>query len=193
MFSRRSMILAGAAGLTTALTPLRPIRAAEAPVIGEDGLYHQSWFLDSFLELEADLEEATDAGRPLAIFWELKGCPYCMETHLVNLARPDINAFIRENFVVLQLNFIGSRIVTDFDGEELSEKQLARKYGVRFTPTVQYFAGPSGDLGQKAPRDREVQRMAGYMKPDHFLGMFKFVRSGAYQTMTFRKYLKSGS
>jgi len=30
--------------------------------------------------------------------------------------------------------------VTDFDGEVLSEKALAKKYGVRFTPTFQFSA-----------------------------------------------------
>ena len=40
---------------------------------------------------------------------------------------------------MLQLNIIGSRKVTDFDGSELSEKALAAKYSVRFTPTFQFF------------------------------------------------------
>ena len=71
--------------------------------------------------------------------WELRGCPYCRETHLVNFARPDIEDYIKSNFEVLQLNIIGSRKVTDFDGTEISEKALAAKYGVRFTPTFQFF------------------------------------------------------
>ena len=49
--------------------------------------------------------------------------------------------YVKTNFEVLQLNIIGSRKVTDFDGAELSEKELAAKYGVRFTPTFQFFAG----------------------------------------------------
>ena len=85
-------------------------------VLGDDGMYHQTWFLNSFLDLSDDLTEAAGEGKRLAIMWEQKGCPYCKETHLVNLARPEINKFVRENFAVLQLNIWGSREVTDFDG-----------------------------------------------------------------------------
>lgn len=119
-----------------------PAGAWAAPILTDDGLYKEPWFLESFLELADDLEAAHKEGKRLAIMWELKGCPYCKETHFVNLARPDISDYIKANFEVLQLNIIGSRKVTDFDGSELSEKELAAKYGVRFTPTFQFF--PSG-------------------------------------------------
>ena len=105
----------------------------------DDGLYKQSWFLESFLDLADDLAGARKEGKRFAIMWELRGCPYCKETHLVNFAQPRISDYVRANFEVLQLNIIGSRKVTDFDGQELSEKQMAAKYGVRFTPTFQFF------------------------------------------------------
>jgi len=53
---------------------------------------------------------------------------------------------VKANFEVLQLNIIGSRKVTDFDGTELSEKDLAAKYGVHFTPTFQFFGERAGAL-----------------------------------------------
>src|SRR3954468_11062407 len=88
-------------------------------LLTDDGLYRQPWFLESFLELSDDLDGAAKAGKRFAIMWELKGCPYCKETHLVNFARPDIEEFIKANFEVLQLNIIGSRPVKDFDGSEI--------------------------------------------------------------------------
>ena len=123
--------------------------------------------------------------------WELRGCPYCRETHLVNLARPDIAAFVRENFDVLQLNIVGSRKVTDFDGAEMSEKALAAKYGVRFTPTFQFFPESAAGLAGKAPDKREVARAPGYMRPDDFLALFRFVREKGYETKSFRDYLRA--
>ena len=84
------------------------------------------------------------------IMWELRGCPYCKETHLVNFAQPRIADYVKTNFEVLQLNIIGSRKVTDFDGTELSEKELAAKYGVRFTPTFQFFAEAAAPLERPA-------------------------------------------
>lgn len=190
---RRTLELAGGLLGSSALgvTPLFAGQDLDPPVLNEDGLYEQSWFLDSFLELSDDLNTAQENGKRFVIFWELKGCPYCKETHFVNFARPDIRKFIQANFEILQLNIIGSRTVTDFDGEELSEKNLAAKYAARFTPTLQFFPPSAAGLADLKPIDREVARLPGYLKPDHFLAMFRYVRAEAYATTSFRKYLSA--
>ena len=118
MLSRRVVV----AGLAVAPFPAR----AQA-TLTDDGLYKQPWFLDSFLELSADVEEAAARGKRLAVMWELKGCPACRDTHVINFARPELAAFIRERFDIVQMNIVGDREATDFDGERLSEKRLAQK------------------------------------------------------------------
>lgn len=185
--SRRYLLLATAAMSALAVVPAR---AAE-PILTDDGLYKQPWFLESFLELAEDLDEAQKAGKRFVVMWELRGCPYCKETHFVNFARDDISNYIKSNFVVLQLNIIGSRKVKDFDGQELSEKELAAKYGVRFTPTFQFFDEEAAALKNREPQKREVARAPGYLRPDDFLAMFRFVREKAYRDKSFRDYVKS--
>lgn len=185
--SRRLLLLATAAASAMALVPAR---AAE-PILTDDGLYKQPWFLESFLELADDLDEAQKAGKRFVVMWELKGCPYCKETHFVNFARADISDYIKTNFVVLQLNIIGSRKVKDFDGQELSEKELAAKYGIRFTPTFQFFDENAAALKGREPQKREVARAPGYLRPDDFLSMFRYVRDKVYRDKSFRDYLKS--
>ena len=187
VLSRRQLVVGGAA---TSLLGMRTARA-EDPVLTDDGLYKQSWFLESFLDLAEDLEDAAKAGKRFAVMWELKGCPYCKETHFVNFARPEISDYIKANFEVLQLNIIGSRIVTDFDGSKLSEKEMAAKYGVRFTPTFQFFAEPAAGLKNLTPQKREVARAPGYLRPEDFLSMFRYVREKAYQDKSFRDFVKS--
>ena len=186
MTTRRDLILGGAALLATAV----PARAE--PVLSEDGLYREPWFIESFLEIGDDLDQAARRGKRFAVMWELRGCPYCRETHLVNFARPDIAAFVQENFDILQLNVVGSRKVTDFDGHELGEKQFAARYGVRFTPTIQFFPRSAAGLKERDPAKREVARIAGYLRPDDFLAMFRYVREQAYETRSFRDFLRSG-
>lgn len=158
------------------------------PTLTDDGLYTQAWFLQSFLDLGEDLEEASAGGKRFAVLWELKGCPYCEETHRVNFADPAINAYIKENFEILQLNYLGSRLVTDFDGEELEERQLRQKYGIRFTPTFQFFPESTEEIAGETGMAAETNRMTGYVKPDHFLAMFRYVRDKAYDQQTFRDY-----
>jgi thioredoxin-related protein len=189
MKTRREVIV-GAAALGTLAIAGRT--RAESPILGDDGLYRQSWFVESFLELADDLEAAAKQGRRLAVMWELKGCPYCRETHLVNFGRPDIAAYVRTHFDVLQLNIVGARRVTDFDGNALGEKQFAARYGVRFTPTIQFFPESAAGLADKPAEQREIARMAGYYRPDDFLAMFRYVAEKAYESKSFRVFLKTG-
>jgi len=185
----RRYLLAGAASFAAGFG-LSPARADE-PILTDDGLYKQPWFLESFLDLSDDLEGAAKEGKRFVIAWELKGCPYCKETHFVNFAQARISDYIKSNFEVLQLNIIGSRKVTDFDGSEMSEKDLAAKYGVRFTPTFQFFAERAAPLKALAPAKREVARAPGYLRPDDFLAMFRYVREKAYEGKSFRDFVKS--
>ena len=75
---------------------LAPARAE--PILTDDGLYKEPWFLESFLDLADDLEGAGKEGKRFVVMWELKGCPYCKETHLVNFARADIADYIKSEF-----------------------------------------------------------------------------------------------
>ena len=186
MTTRRNLLITAAS-----LAVLGVQRARAEPILTDDGLYKEPWFLESFLELADDLEASHKEGKRFAIMWELKGCPYCKETHFVNFAQPRISDYIRANFEVLQLNIIGSRKVTDFDGVELSEKAIAAKYGVRFTPTFQFFPERAAPLKMMEPVKREVARMPGYLRPDDFLAMFRYVREKAYESKSFRDFVKS--
>jgi thioredoxin-related protein len=187
MLSRRTF-LTGAAAI--AALP-RATGAQAAAIMTDDGLYRQPWFIDSFLELADDLDAAAGKGKRLVVMWELKGCPYCRDTHLINFARADIAAYVKERFDVLQLNIIGAREVTDFDGQKLGEKQMAAKYSLRGTPIFQFFPDRSQGLAGKPPREREVLRMLGYQQPDTFKQMFVFVAERIYQRMSFSDYLRT--
>jgi thioredoxin-related protein len=157
----------------------------------DDGLIMQPWFVESFLILQEDLADAKAHDKRFVVFWELKGCPYCKETHRVNLAEPDILKYVKANFSILQLNIIGSRIVTDFDGEELSEKELARKWQVKFTPTIQFFTDDVDAAKGRDGHKNEVARIPGYFKPAHFLAMFRYVEEKAYTRQKFHEYVRA--
>jgi len=186
LMTRRGLLLGAAAA---SVVPLRG-RAEELQLTAE-GLIAEPWFLESFLDLPDDLATARKEGKRLVVMWELRGCPYCRETHLVNLAQPRIADYIKANFAVLQLNIIGDRKVKDFDDEELAEKALAAKYAIHFTPTFQFFPETADGLKSEAPAQREVARAPGYLRPDDFLAFFRFVREKAYEKGSFRNFLKA--
>ena len=190
MMNRRD-VLSAFAGLGATAFALDPASAQAR--LSDDGLYTQPWFVESFLHLGEDLEAAAAAGKHFAIMWELRGCPYCKDTHVINFADPAISRFVQERFDILQLNVLGAREVTDFDGAKLSEKALAEKYGVRFTPTFQFFPPSTAGLAGKKPREREVTRAHGYLPPPRFLAMFRFVAEKAYEKGSLAAYLQDKS
>lgn len=160
------------------------------PEIGDDGLHRQPWFQNTFLDLGEDLVEATDQGKRLVIIWEQRGCPYCKATHEVNLRIPRIADYVKDNFYVLQLNLWGDREVTDFDGEVLPEKALARKYRVLFTPTFQFFPDDIEKAAGKRGDEAEVLRIPGYFKPFHFYFLFRYVNQKGYEAEpSFQRWL----
>lgn len=169
------------------------VRAEGTTVVGDDGIYKQTWFLESFLDIGEDLAEAQAAGKRLAILWEQKGCPYCKDTHTVNFAKKPIQTYVRENFVVVQLNMWGDREVTDLDGEVLSEKDMAKKWGVVFTPTIHYLVEEHEVEADTSAKDNLAAVMPGYFRPFHFLRMFEFVKGRIYERLHFQKYIAEKS
>ncbi|MCH2168097.1 MAG: thioredoxin family protein [Oceanicola sp.] len=165
-------LIAFAAALLLAL----PAAGAE---LGDDGLHKTSWMRDTFKDLREDLDEANAEGKRLALFFEQRGCVYCTKMHEEVFPRPDIAAYIDENYFVVQLNLHGDIEVTDFDGETLTEKQMARKWGVLFTPTIMF-------LPEQVPEDvaapqAAVAQMPGAFGPGTTIDMFTWVAEKRYE------------
>lgn len=114
-----------------------PVGAAE---LGPDGLHEVPWVRETFKDLREDLAEATAEDKRLLIMVEQRGCIYCTKMHEEVFPRPEITQAIEDNFFVVRINLHGAVEVTDFDGETLSEKDMARKWGLLFTPTMMYIA-----------------------------------------------------
>ena len=201
MLTRRTLLASAlsAAAAAPALVlpglvlPARAAPAASPPTLAEDGLYHYDWYLESFLDLAEDIAGAAQKGRRLAVVWGQKGCIYCKRMALEHLADPAISGYIQANFDVLHLNLFGARETTDLDGRKMPEKQLAQTYGIRLTPTVQFFPESAEGLGARAAPKREVARMPGLLEPREFLAMFRFVREKGYEKASFSDWLRKGA
>jgi thioredoxin-related protein len=165
--------------------------AHAAPRLADDGMYEFDWYLESFLDLADDVAAAQAGGKRLAIMFGQRACPYCRRMAEEHLSDERISAYIRKHFEVLHLNLFGAREVTDFDGRKMSERDLARTYGVRLTPAILFFPESSDGLGAKPPMKREVARMPGLLEPPQFLAMFRFVAEKGYEKASFQQWLAS--
>lgn len=161
---------------------------AFAATIGEDGLHKTDWMRnDTFKDMAEDLAEANAEGKRLLIMWEQRGCIYCTKLHNDVLPRPDIDAIIQENYFVVQLNLFGDVEVTDFDGEILSEKDMAMKWGIMFTPTLMFFPPEVSD--EMTARQAAVATMPGAFGAATMFDLLNWVVEEGYLSgENFQKY-----
>jgi thioredoxin-related protein len=152
-----------------------------APFKGDDGLYHQTWFVNSFLDLKEDHAEAAANGRRFAVIFEQRGCAYCTKMHTEVLAHRYINDYVRDNFNIVQIDLWGAREVTDFDGQQLTEKRLAERWGILFTPTIVFFKEDLSGLKGKWGSPLEVARLPLGFGPATFYDLFAWVRAKVYE------------
>ena len=150
-----------------------------AATVGDDGLHIQPWIRDTFKDLQEDLDEANVEGKRLAIFFEQRGCIYCTKMHETVYPDPELSDYIDENFFVIQLNLHGDLEVLDFDGETLSEKKIARKWGILFTPSVIFL--PEVVDGDKTAIQSAVAMMPGAFGRGTTLDMFTWVNEKRYE------------
>jgi len=158
-----------------AATIAAPGMAAE---LGDDGLHKTPWMRDTFKDLREDLNEANAEGKRLALIFEQRGCIYCTKMHEETFPHPAVSAMIEDNYFVVQLNLYGDVEVTDFDGEVLSEKAMARKWGILFTPTLMFLPQEVSETAT-AP-EAAVAVMPGAFGPGTTLDMFTWVAEERY-------------
>ncbi|WP_299614980.1 thioredoxin family protein [uncultured Tateyamaria sp.] len=128
--------------LLTALILAFQVNAAE---LGDDGLHKAPWMRDTFKDLTEDLEEANAEGKRLMIMVEQRGCIYCKKMHEEVFVVPEVAQYIEDNFFVVQINMFGDVDVTDFDGTTLPEKDMVKRWGALFTPSIYFFPEEVGD------------------------------------------------
>ena len=152
-----------------------PAFAAE---LGDDGLHKTDWLRDTFKDLREDLDEANAEGKRLVLMIEQRGCIYCTKMHEEVFPRENIANYIRDNFFVVQINLHGDTEVIDFDGEALTEKQAARKWGLLFTPSI-LFLPEEVEEGATA-QSASVALMPGAFGAGTTLDMFTWVNEKRY-------------
>ena len=162
-------------GAALAVMMALPVAAQE---IGDDGLYKSPWMRDTFKDLREDLQEANAEGKRLVLFFEQRGCIYCKQMHEEVFSDPKISEYIETNYFVVQLNLHGDIEVTDFDGEVLSEKDMARKWRVLFTPNVVFL--PEQVPEGMSAIDAAVAVMPGAFGKGTSIDMFTWVAEKRY-------------
>lgn len=142
---------------------------------------HPDWFKESFLEIAADVEEAGEAGKHVMLFMHLNGCPYCFKMVEENIKNSPYTDFIKNNFDVIAINIRGDREIAFTDEVTLTEKQLAAKLKVIYTPTIIFLNA----------QNKVVARTNGYRSVNDFKLVLNYVQEKAYENTSLAAYLNA--
>ncbi len=149
--------------------------------LGAKPTEYPDWFKQSFLELEADVEDAVENGKRVILLFHQDGCPYCNALVERNLSQKDIETTLREHFEVIAINIWGDREVLTIDGRAFSEKQFAAAMKVQFTPSLVFLNEKGGQL----------LRLNGYLPPGRFKMALDYVVLRLGAKGSFRDYVAS--
>jgi len=173
--------------IAAALFLLAPAAHGPSQAQENGGLHQEDWFAVTFKDVREDLETAAAGGKRLALIVEQHGCIYCRKLHEEVLSDPEVRDYISANYMVVQLNMFGDEEVTDLDGTALPEKEMVRRWGVVFTPTVIFL--PEAAPGEGTAAEAAVQTMPGAFGKWTTLDMFRWVREKGYEGEEhFQKY-----
>jgi thioredoxin-related protein len=158
--------------------------AAETPKRGEitGGVAHAppGWFKESFLEIAEDVDEATEAGKHVLLFFQLNGCPYCDRMLTEAFETDPLMSYIQENFDVIAINVRGDRDIAFNEETSTTEKELSEMLKVRATPGIIFLSA----------ENKPVVRVDGYRSPERFRHILSYVVEKAYETQTLSAYLE---
>jgi len=160
------------------LAAAAPLHAAGAP----QEILAPAWFKPTFLDFRDDAREAGVAKKHLMIYIGQHGCSWCKRLIEVNFRDPTIVDKMQKHFDAVEMNIVGSSETVWTDGTRASEKTLAARLKVRYTPTL-LFLDERGTM---------VLRLNGYYEPDRFLIALDYVGNRDYRNQPdFQAYLKA--
>lgn len=163
------------------ISSLTQVQAEQGKFTGGSAHSMPEWFKQSFMDINEDVEEATEENKHLMMFMTLKFCPYC--TKMLNdsfVKDAELQPYIEKNFDVIAVDIRGNKEVTLDENTVLSEMEYAKHISVQITPTVLIF-DENGEI---------VVRVNGYRSAKNFKHILDFAKNKEYKKMTLTKYLE---
>jgi len=138
-------------GAIVALAVFAYLSSKSAPIISdEEHTYVGS--LVWYNSYDRGLRLAEEQNKPVMLYFWATWCKFCRKLESEVFPDPQVNALLRQNFVLVAVN-----VDTD--------KRVSSKYGVQYPPAMIFIT----------PREEVLERVMGYVPKDDFLSYAKQV------------------
>ncbi len=114
------------------------------------------------------IDVAKTQDKPVFLYFHADWCTYCTKLKKTTFADKDVLNYLSDNFVSIAI-----------DTEK--EKAFSRQWGVKGLPTLWFLESDSS----------KISSLPGYVEPDQFLVILKYIRTQSYETMSFSEFVKT--
>jgi len=133
-----------------------------------------------WLAFDAAAEKAAKQNKHLIVDIYTSWCGWCKVMDRETYGNAEVASYLTDNFVLAKVNG-ESASKLHWNGEELSERQFARKVGVTGYPAT-YFMKPNSELLGGVP---------GFIRPPDFMIYSRYVATRWYQKGKIQEYVDS--
>ena len=134
-----------------------------------------------------DMQEESDIAKEekkkgILLMFEMDECPFCRRMKKTVLNHIEVQKYFKENFRVLSVDIEGDVELTDFKGNETTQKEFSLKqFRVRATPVFQFLDVDGNPL--------KNGRLTGATKDlKEFMILGKYIVEGENNKMPFSRY-----
>ena len=106
-------------------------------------------------------------GKKVFLYFWSNWCTFCKKMERETLTKTPIVSYLNDHFISVKV-------------DSVRERKKASLYAVEGVPTT-WFLTENGE---------KIVTLPGYISPDIFLPVLKFIGTESYKKMTFKKYLK---
>ncbi len=156
--------------------------------------------LKSYFKIDEQNAEAVEGAKPFALNWlsyneglalaekENKyvlinfytdWCGYCKKMDKEAYSNEEVKSILNENFVIVKVNAESENKVIE-NGEEITERELARLYQVSGYPTNWFLES----------NHSRIAPLPGYVTTEQFIPVLNYIGEGWYKTISFKEYME---
>ena len=160
-----------------------PTAAAPTPRVIKGGEPTPASEQIRWTDLGAGLSEAKRTGRVLMVDVQTDWCGWCRRMDRTTYADEAVREYVDRTFVASRVDAEDDESRVDYGGANRTHRQFADSFRISGYPTTLFLA-PDGSLLTQVP---------GYVKPDQFLGVLRYIGDGHYKTTSWDAFQRSGA
>ncbi len=114
------------------------------------------------------IDIAKKQDKPVFLYFHADWCTYCTKLKKTTFADKDVLNYLNDNFISIAI-----------DTEK--EKAFARQWGIKGLPSLWFLKSDSS----------KISNLPGYVGPDQFLAILKYISTQSYEKMSFAEFVKT--